>query len=373
MYPRSDEFTTEVVSNDQRIVSYCEVWSDDSRLATLQVEGGSVTDDATRQVRRDCVFDLVDLDGTYTPADLSSMLAPGGNEVRPYRGLILPSGITEAIPQGVYRLGDVDISESSSGVSMSFSAQDRSERISANKWLDPYQIPKGGNVADVIADIAVNRWPGCPLGFSTAVTEATTNWGMLEWGANSDPWRDMVNIAFQFGLDLYFDRVGVLQLRPIPDITDTAAALTLVEGETCVITDAKRRLSASQTFNGAIVEVESSDLPLPLRGEAWDDDPSSLTRRDGKFGPRPQWYSAPLVGNQAALDDSARRILSKNLGLTEAIDWSMVVDPCVDSFDVAKVTRSRLKVDALYILDQVVTPFGPADAMSAVARTRRVS
>lgn len=275
----------------------------------------------------------------------------------------------ELVPLGVFVITKAAVKSGPGGVRVTVNGSDRSLRISRNRWTAPYTVP-AGSVADGLRGLLEDRW--APIRCVFVETGATMSQAVLGLEAGNDPWADAVKIAAAAGLELYFDQTGVCRLDPVPDYAATAAVEVYLQNDEAMILDLDRSLTAERTYNGAIVTGEGSDAAAVYRGEAWDDDPSSPTYRYGPFGPAPQFFASPLITSDEMAQATAVSILAKKLGLVEAVQWTQIVDPSLDSGDVVGVHDRAAKVDRLLVLDRLEVPLLVTDAMSAVARAVRV-
>ena len=112
---------------------------------------------------------------------------------------------------------------------------------------------------------------------------------------------------------------------------------------------------------------------VPVRVEVWDDDPASPTYRYGPFGEVPRFYTSSLVTTEAQATAAGEAILRRATGLVEGVSWTSLVDPAVDVGDIVAVVNPAVRVNRVMVLDSVTVPLGPAEAMSAVARTVRTT
>jgi hypothetical protein len=371
-YPVADPaaWSRALRSSVMQATSRAEVWGDGDLLGILRPTGGRVSVDATRNVRRTSSLTLADETGTLTPSDARDLLAPYGNEIYLWRGLRYLDGTTQDVPLGVFITTDVEATDGDSGVQISVVGSDRSLRISRNRWTDPYTIAAGTNLADGITALLTNRWADVVTAFnSTAYTLPLTVLG-ADGGSESDPWKDALDIAAAAGLDLYFDPDGVARMRPLPDLADIPVTAEYVEGVEATILDVGKRITAEGLYNGVIATGEGTDLAVPVRGEAWDENPASPTYRFGRLGSVPRFYSSPLIRTAAQAQSAARAMLSQALGATEQVSWSIVPDPTLEAYDVVRVARQRLGVDAEFIVDSFEVPLEASASMSVNGRSR---
>lgn len=353
-----------------RATARAEVWGDNDLLGILRPTGGKVSVDATRATRRTCALTLADDTGTLTPSGAEDLLAPYGNEVKLFRGVIYDDGTQQDVPLGVFVITDVEADDGTEGVQIQLTGSDRSLRISRNRWTDPYVITSGTNLATGLVALLADRWADVTTSFNTtAYTLPFAVYG-ADGGSESDPWKDAQDIAASAGFDLYFDPDGAARMRPLPDLADIPVSAEFIEGVDAVILDISKRVTVEGLYNGVIATGEGSELTAPVRGEAWDENPASPTYRFGKLGAIPRFYSSPLIRTTTQAQSAARAMLSHALGATEQVSWSVIPDPTVEALDVVRVARARLGVDAEFIVDQFEVPMEATAPMSMSGRSR---
>ena len=370
MYPSSGEFKTAILS-DHIVVSKAEIWNQDSKLTTLNIDSGQVTVSVNSGVRRTCQVNLV-TDRTASnlvPDNGFDTLAPFGNELRLYRGVKFTNGSIEYVPLGVFVMTDVVISDTNDGVSISITGEDRSLIISRAKWTAPYQMVSGTLEASLTAMLQ-NRWTDVQTSFVT--TNVTVN--QVVWGteSNQDPWQDAVYLAQLVGYDLYFDVLGVAVLRRFPSLDASTVVATYEEGQGTLITSLDRSMSSKETYNGVIYTIEGSQVTTPIRVEVWDEDTTSPTYRYGVFGNAPTFVTTNLLATEAEAITAATSLLDTYRGAQENINWGSIVDPTLDANDVVYIKTVGSKTDRLVIIDELDIPMSPLASMTAKARTVRI-
>jgi hypothetical protein len=370
MYPSSGEFKTAILS-DHIVVSKAEIWNQDSKLTTLNIDSGQVAVSVNSGVRRTCQVNLV-TDRTASnlvPDNGFDTLAPFGNELRLYRGVKFTNGSIEYVPLGVFVMTDVVISDTNDGVSISITGEDRSLIISRAKWTAPYQMVSGTLEASLTAMLQ-NRWTDVQTSFVT--TNVTVN--QVVWGteSNQDPWQDAVYLAQLVGYDLYFDVLGVAVLRRFPSLDASTVVATYEEGQGTLITSLDRSMSSKETYNGVIYTIEGSQVTTPIRVEVWDEDTTSPTYRYGVFGNAPTFVTTNLLATEAEAIKAATSLLDTYRGAQESINWGSIVDPTLDVNDVVYIKTAGSKTDRLVIIDELDIPMSPLASMTAKARTVRI-
>lgn len=370
MYATSAEFLN-VIRDSHTSIAKAEVWGEGTKLADLDITSGAVRVDARSAVRRTVSVNVVAdrEDNTLVPDDAFDTLAPFGNELRVYRGAVLHDGSEEYVPLGVFVITDATITDRLGGVDIVVNGQDRSFRISSNRWLNAYKVTSG-DLSTVLTALLQNRWADVQLAFP-AITGVTVNDLVLGTDTDNDPWKDAVQIAEDAGYDLFFDADGVVQLQQFPSLDASVVVASYEENTDAVITELDRSLSALNTYNGVCFTGESSKSD-PIRVEVWDEDPLSPTYRYGKFGQRVLFFSSPVVVTLNAAVSAATSVLNRYLGAQEEVNWKAIVNPAHDANDVIYINNVGAKVNRVIIIDSLEIPLDPAGVMSAKARTVRV-
>lgn len=370
MYPSSAAFKSAVRTN-HIVIAKAEVWASDQKLQEINISEGSVSVNSSSAVRRTCEVTVVTgrESANLVPDNDFDLLTPFGNELRLYRGVQYEDGTEEYVPLGVFVITEVGIQDTNEGVVIKLAGEDRSIRIARAKWTEPYQLPNG-SLESALTDLLKNRYPDAQLSFPT--TNVSVNQVILGSENSNDPWKDAVEIAELVGFDLFFDQNGVVQMKQFPTLDGSVVAALFVEGFGTTITSLDRTISTKETFNGVIYTIEGSDVVLPIRVEAWDEDTSSPTYRFGVFGEVPIFVETSLLATEAEAIRAAYSILNIYIGKQEQIAFNSLVDPSLDVQDVIYIKSSGAKIDRLVIIDSLDIPLNPQNEMSANARTVRI-
>lgn len=371
MYPMSAAFTA-AVKQSHTVVTRAEIWQGGLFVRDLEILSGKVSVDGGAAIRRRCEVTLADPAGDLTPSDVSDLLGPFGSEVRLFRGVRLVEGdptSDELAPLGVFRLTNTRVSDSDQGLVIRLAGHDRARRIQRARWIDPYLIPGGVNYAQAIQDLVADRAPGVAFNFVSSSRTAPPI--ILGLDRDNDPWKDAQDMASALGCELFFDAAGVCVLRPIPDPNTSALSATYAEGAEATLLGVERELDAEQTYNGAIVTGEGSNVQVPVRSERWDTDPDSPTYHLGDFGKVPYFLTSSLITTQAQADAVASAILRRILGVTERIRFDAIVNPAHDAGDVVKIKRLRAGVDDIHVVNALEVPLAVGDPMSATTQKRK--
>lgn len=377
-----------------------EVWNGTTLLATLAETGtdsvvtaGSVVDDETQIVRRNASVTIQS--ESYVPENQGDLLHPlSGNELRLYRGVMLPTGPVYA-PLGVFRLSKPVVTDDGSNVTIAITAADRASEIQARQWTGPYTGAAGKPVDQAIQAILTNRWGNTqpPLTFnltpSSVVVPAANILGIqfnsygttAESGSvagGNNPLQDIVNLAASAGMEFFFDRQGVATLRPIPEPGSVVVSFFYVEGETCTMTSLSRTLDATNYRNGVIVigtgttvtNADGSVSPgAPVTATALDNSPSSTINFLGK---RVAFIVDENISTVAEAQAAANAQLPLVLASLDETAFSASTDPRVDTGDANSITRARIRVSSSYIASAVTIPLDVATMMTVTNRSASI-
>lgn len=324
----------------------------------LDLVDGSMTEDATAEVRHD--FDLViaDPDGSLRPNDPSDPLMPFSTKVRITRGLRHRDGtwedtttITGRVDETSVRIGDGVVSLS--GLDRSALLQEGSPR--------PANIPAGRNGALAIRDLLWVKDPTVEWNL------AVTNWTFpsLAFPVETDLMAEGVKLAASIGMEVFCTRDDIMALQPIPTATRPAVC-RFIEGENSTVVDGEQRWKSYRVPNGIIVTGQHSSMSQPVRAEIWDEDPLSPTYRYGPYGEHPKFIRSEKVTTAGQALAMARGELERRLGGANEITLSAIPDPSIEGGDVAEVSLPSLGAEGLYVVSKVSLSFGDPSSMMAV-------
>lgn len=365
----TDRFLREIRSS-HTVVSYVVVTSPSQESARLDAIGGDVSVDRTASIRRSCSIACIDPDDTWTPRGPESILTPFGTELRPYRGVVYADGTEEVQPLGVFRLAKADVTDKLGAVEIKLEAYDLSRTVKRDAFTTPYVIASATNVVQAIKDILARTFPDLEY---DSISASLTTTAPRVYDVGDDPWDAATELAKSIGCELYFDVVGRVVIAPPVDIDALPAPVfDYIEGPLCTMTDLSLAYSDEPGFNGVIVTGESpgDELP-PVRGEAWDDEPTSATYRRGPYGEVPMFHTDQIIKTQADAEATASQLLQGLLGFTSSLSVQAMVNPALEAGDVVEVQRARSHVDDMFTADAFNIPMGKEGSQTLQLRQKR--
>lgn len=384
MARQSDRFYREIRTS-HRVKTYVDVISTDQEVVRLQVTDGQVDVDRTAQYRRHITLTCVDPSGKITPRKNGELLTPYGTEILPYRGVQYSNDPEdfEVAPLGVFRLSRATIVDGLGGSAASgnqgqgdpvitLEGFDLSRTISRDKFKVPYVVSAGTNALTAIKQIVQMTLPD--VTYDSISTPVATVAPLL-YDAGSDPWDAVTSLAKSMGCEIYFDVEGRLCIIPPHDINALPTPdFTYIEGDHCTMLDIGREYNDENVFNGVIVSGQAvgDDLPA-VRGEAWDENPTSPTYRLGPYGEVPTFVTDELVKTEDQAQAVARSTLATILGASSQITITGIVNPSYECNDVIGVKREKSGVDGLYAIDAFMIPLLSSNPQSLTLREQRPS
>ncbi len=184
---------------------------------------------------------------------------------------------------GVFAIDDTDVDDSGDDLTIRVAGMDRSARVIDARFesAGSIAVTDVASLEGAIATLIRQAYPDVAFDFDDGAALGVP----LVWEEAADRWAYAQDIARSLGKELFFDRDGALQLRPVVIAGSGTPSAALVEGDDGVLLSAGRSWSREGTFNRWIVTGESTDPAVPpARGEALDNNPLSPTYYYGPFG-----------------------------------------------------------------------------------------
>jgi hypothetical protein len=327
----------------------------------LPISGGSVTLDATSQVRGQATVTIAD--PTLWPAAPTDILSPLGSEMLLEYGIACPGSGIEWVPLGVFVLSEADRTRPvTSGGAITLSLVDRSQKVADDRFDAPVQVGGTGTYGAAITALIQQTLPTVTV---TDTTNNTTTAASLD--IQRERWADGVEaMATAIAAECYADRQGNFVLRPQPTLDD-APAWSISSGQAGVLITKQEKATRELVYNRVVATGSRSDGTAPVWAGVSDTDPASPTVYGGSFGRKPRFYSSPLLTTVDQCTAAAAALLARVTGMQASVALTMVVNPAIDPGDVL-VVHDAGTVTAL-IVDKVTIPLAATDAQQIQTRS----
>ena len=358
------------IRKSHTVISYVKCRTANQEEITLTAVDGSVRVDRNGKIRRSCTIECVDPDGTLTPEGPESDLTPFvGTELRPYRGVRYSDGTVEVVPLGVFRLERSRVTDSSDGgVKITLEGYDRSAKIQADKFYEPWLIESGTNLVVAIKAIVERTFPDTE--YDCKSTSVVTTAPKI-YDVDDEPWDVITELALSAGCEAYFAADGRFVVAPSIDLNHVPTeAYTYVEGEGCTLLEVSREFIGGT--NGVIVDGESiGDDEPPVRATVWDDDPTSPTYYLGPYGRNPLYHRDQNVKSEADAEAVGFELLYKELGFAAGLSVTAMVNPALEGGKIIRVQRERSRIFGLYSVESFSVPLKAAGTQDVELRKRK--
>lgn len=320
----------------------------------LPYSDGSVRATLTSRVARTLSLSL---DASWFPltstgaVDPDGLLAPFGNRIKAYRGILYGDGSRAVFPVFYGRIEQVQLKQDGS---VSLTGAD----LAADVVDAVFETPESSVTTNTISEEFVRLVQGAlPVASFGASDETAALIAPLTW--QTDRAQALDDMSATVGMTWYplADGEFVQRLSPwnVPDLTPV---LTLTDGTNQPyssdgeIADWTVTVSRTGVYNSVVYTSERQDGTAPVYAIVHDLDPASPTYYLGNFGKKPY-----LVQNQAALTQTQCNTAA-NVTLKQAKSITQVWDP------VAIVPDASLELGDLLLLgagaavsQQVITGF----------------
>lgn len=339
----------------------------------LPITGGSVTVDASSQVRR--TVSLTVADPGLTPVTAQDLLAPYGTELRVQRGIRYPNGVIEWVVLGWFRIDNdsLTISGQSGPTEISLTGSGREAFIVDARFWKVMQADKGVTVPHLIAGLAVNALPShvpatVDLTGSTVIPATAFVWD------DKDRMGACSSMATGIGAEFFINADGTPTIRKVATPDKTKVVWTVDAGPKGSMVEVTPAVDRANVYNSVVAICQTADGTDGIQATALDSDPTSATFYGGRFGKKPRFYSsATLAGSSPAAtltkcQVAAANLLARYKGAGWTIAVSTLVNPALDAGDVIQVNLPDGRIQ-YHVIDQVVVPLDVSTVQTIQTRS----
>jgi Domain of unknown function (DUF5047) len=324
---------------------------------------GDVVIDALAQVRG--TADVV-ISGQSWPRRAGDLLAPYGNELYLERGVVFGNGVTEWVGLGYFRIQTPEQTRPPKGP-IRIAAMDRMAGLVDGRLISPKQYTAATTFNTVITDLVDDVYPSATIDWDDAS-------GSLPIGraitATDDRFGTIDDLVTSLGKIWYWDYRGRLQIRAQP--TSAIINASVSAGAGGVLVTSSRTVTRTGVYNAAVVTGQGADNASPLRAVAFDDNPDSPTYYRGRFGPVPQFFTAPTIIDNPTAQVAANALLMRSIGLPYEVDFQAVPNPALEPWDVLEVRHAVTEGVERHQIRQITMPLVAGRAMTAQTKEMTV-
>lgn len=328
----------------------------------IPVEDGSVTQDRTADVRRQCSLQISD--ATLYPDSPTDPVNVFGAEVTVERGVALAGGVELMAMLGRFRLEDAG--RSIPAGSLQISGWDASRQVIDERFLKPRKLSQMTGVALIELLIGEVQRFGSPQFDLSDLTDTTTL--IPKHSVDRDRWAEVKRVAQLLGAEVYPTADNVWRIADVPDPQNDPVVWDIDAGPTGVLVQVDHSVTREGACNIVVVTGESKDGNQDgAYGVAQDLNPLSPTYANGRFGKVARFYSSPHVKTNAQAVRVAQGQLRDHLGLARSVSFTAVPNPALEAGDVIRLVLPDGSKEK-HVIDTLAIGLGPSGTMTGETR-----
>lgn len=326
--------------------------------ADIPFTSGTVAASLTSRVARNLSMGI---DESWYPVLATDPLAPYGNVIRAYRGIVMGDGdTTYTWPVFTGRIQYVQLDDTGQ---VRVEASDLAAEVIDHGFENPENSSAGVLIPTEVQRLISDGLPDAAFGTFDDYTETVK---ALTW--EQDRGAGLDEMGFSVGSYWYPLAGGRFVLRKYPWTVSSAPVITLADGEGGVVTSwavARQRVSV---FNSVIVTGERLNGDGPALGIARDLTPGSPTEYGGHFGIRTEFLRLQTPGSDGAAQLAAQDALRRDISLQEAWSWNMVPDASLELGDVVSLDVAG-RTGVIQVIESLLIPLDLSGPMSVTGRS----
>lgn len=351
----SDDYKA-AVAGSHEVVLIADLWYGGMLTASnVPITAGRVTSDESQAIRGRLTCTIASQDSALFPIGTKGV-GVYGHELHIRAGVRLPSGNSELVSLGWFRVQTVTVTErytnggTSAGLSIEVDAADRMARVDDYRFMAPEQPGAGATCLSEIRRLA------------RGVVNLATWTGLIDGGVPSsltytDSRLDAINqLAATMNCYAFADPDGNLAVEN--RVNNGAAVWEYTAADIMATT---YDLTRDGVFNAVVARGETADERVPLQATALDLTTGSILGWASPFGRVPYFMSSPILNTQAAVESAAITRLSNLVkDRDRLVTLEVAPNPALELGDNIRVTTPRASV--IGRLTAYSMPLGPQSA-----------
>jgi len=305
--------------------------------ATLLVQSGSVSADASQRIRR-----TANLAAYGTQADYQAMTTPG-TVFHIDHGVDYGAGKTEMVPEFHGELTDSEQRVGDGTIQLTLA--DHANWLSRARFLTPYAPSSATSRIAAISNIVTTAKPG-----TTVVVTATDTGTVGSQNVWSNSRIDAITSLCRDGsMDAYFQADGTFLICDLPD--QNTASVWTAQG---VLESVSRKRPMDKMYNTVVVQPSATD-----GSQTWVQQVAQITdtanpRHPNYIGVVPYFWASPTASSATAALKAAQSILFRVLGTTETLSLGLISNPALEPNDVVRIIAPQVNTDPAAIFQHFI-------------------
>ena len=298
--------------------------------------------------------------GFMYPTSPTDLLAPFGNEIRAYRGVLLGDG-SDMYTWPVFRGRIRNVSASSDGTCV-VECADRAADVADVNFVSPQNSNQLNTINEEFQRLIIDAVPDATFGPSDLFAKTMQ---ALTW--ESERASALDEMALSVGALWYPLAAGEYVIRRFPWTVPLTPVVTLSDGDGGVVNGWTVRRSRDSIFNVVTVTGERLNGDAPVYATASDSTPGSPTSVTGNFGVRSRLERLQSPSSFGGVNAAAEDLLRTYIAPTEEWTLQMVPDASLELGDVTRVLVNRR--DVIQVVTSFALPMGPSGDMTVSTRS----
>lgn len=300
------------------------------------------------------------------PEDDDDLLAPMGNQLRVWRGILPPDGSRKYIWQAFKgKIQDAGIDDNS-GMTVITASDPAQDVLDAGYVRPENSIPGSDRITEFIRIIKAAA-PDATFGASDVFKQLMP---ALSWEFNRGSSLDEM---FSSAGGLWYALAnGDFVARKYAWANPGQPLLTLSDGPGGVILSTSRSRSRRNMFNTVTATSERLNGDTPFVRTAEDDNAASATYIGGKFGRKSLLMRRVSATTDGGVLSAAQARLRTGITPTHQISWTQIPDAATELGDIVSVELTRVGVTRVQVVSSYGLPLDVASPMAVVGRAQVV-